>query len=171
MTCYEEVLRGVQGSDYVLQVGGMVSPAADYYPRKTRHVNVTAAKNIAKAVLAQPNSESIAVCYIGSVAQTSDRNSPVHWGRTGDPISISVYDHYAISKCEAERVIVESGIKRWVSLRQTGILYPEILKNYDPIMFHVPLRGVLEWATVEDAGSVLAHRCDRTLPAEFGNGF
>ena len=31
LTCYEDVLKGVEGADYVLHVGGMVSPAADYY--------------------------------------------------------------------------------------------------------------------------------------------
>ncbi|MBQ2351375.1 MAG: NAD(P)-dependent oxidoreductase, partial [Bacteroidales bacterium] len=136
-----------------------------------RRVNVLAAQNVAKAVLAQPNADRIKVCYIGSVAQTSDRNEPIHWGRTGDPICISVYDHYAISKTIAERTIVESGIRNWVCLRQSGILYPEILKNYDPIMFHVPLRGVLEWATVEDSGRLLANLCEDNVPDEFWNRF
>lgn len=52
LTRYEDVLEGVKGSDYVLHVGGMVSPAADYYPEKTLKVNVAAAENVVKAVLA-----------------------------------------------------------------------------------------------------------------------
>ncbi len=43
LTDYEDVLKGVTGSDYVLHVGGMVSPAADYFPEKTLKVNVSAA--------------------------------------------------------------------------------------------------------------------------------
>lgn len=168
---YDDVLAGVTGADYVLHVGGMVSPKADYLPVTTRKVNVTAAENIARAVLAQPNADEIKVVYIGSVAQTSDRNPPIHWGRAGDPICISVYDHYAISKTVAERVIVESGIKNWVCLRQSGILYPGILKNYDPIMFHVPLRGVLEWATVEDSGRLLANICEEDVDPALWNNF
>ena len=35
LTRYEDVLEGVTGADYVLHVGGMVSPAADYFPEKT----------------------------------------------------------------------------------------------------------------------------------------
>ena len=171
LTKYEDVELGVRGSDYVLHVGGMVSPAADYYPNKTRYVNQRAAENVARAVLAQPNADEIKVAYIGSVAQTSDRNEPIHWGRTGDPICISVYDHYAISKTTAERIIVESGIKNWVCLRQSGILYPAILKNYDPIMFHVPIRGVLEWATVEDSGRLLSNLCTFDLPEHFWRHF
>jgi nucleoside-diphosphate-sugar epimerase len=172
LTNYQDVLNGVMGADYVLHVGGMVSPAADYFPKKTLKVNTTAAQYIVDAVKAQPNSDRIKVVYIGSVAQTGHRNAPVHWGRTGDPINISVYDHYAISKTIAERIFVESGIKHWACLRQTGILCPELLfKGSDPITFHVPLDGVLEWATAEDSGRLLANVCEEEVPDEFWNRF
>ena len=167
LTCYDDVLKGVSGADYVLHVGGMVSPSADYKPKSVLEVNVSAAENVVKAVKAQPNSDAIKVVYIGSVAQTGDRREPLHWARTGDPIFPSIFDYYAISKCRAERIFVESGLKHWVSLRQSGILYPAILKNMDPIMFHVPIRGVLEWATVEDSGRLLANLCEDDLPEEF----
>lgn len=170
LTDYQSVLVGVMGSDMVLHVGGMVSPKADYKPKTTHKVNVTAAENIVKAVNAQPNGDHIKVVYVGSVAQTSDRNAPIHWGRTGDPICISVYDHYAITKTIAERTIVE-GVKQWVCLRQSGILYPGILKNYDPIMFHVPINGVLEWATVEDSGRLMERVCRDSVPDTFWNNF
>lgn len=170
LTDYNSVLAGITGADIVLHIGGMVSPKADSRPKTTHKVNVGAAENIVKAVNAQPNADQIKVVYIGSVAQTSDRNAPIHWGRTGDPICISVYDHYAITKTIAERIIVE-GVKSWVCLRQSGILYPGILKNYDPIMFHVPINGVLEWATVEDSGRLMAQVCQDWVPDTFWNNF
>ena len=111
LTCYEDVEESVKGADYVLHVGGMVSPKADKYPEETLRVNITAAENIVQAVKAQPNADEIRVVYIGSVAQTGHRCPPIHWGRTGDPINVSVYDHYAISKCIAERIFAESGLK------------------------------------------------------------
>lgn len=164
---YEDVLRAIEGADYVLHVGGMVSPAADHYPKATLHVNTTAAHNIVRAIKAQPNPDSVKVVYIGSVAQTGDRPSPLHWARTGDPIAPSIFDYYAISKCVAERIFAESGLKYWVSLRQSGILYAGILRNIDPIMFHVPIREVLEWATVEDSGRLLANICEEGVPEDF----
>ena len=164
---YEDVLQAVEGADYVLHVGGMVSPAADHHPKATLHVNTSAARNIVRAIKAQPNPDSVKVVYIGSVAQTGDRQSPLHWARTGDPIAPSVFDYYAISKCVAERIFAESGLKYWVSLRQSGILYAGILRNIDPIMFHVPIREVLEWATVEDSGRLLANICEEGVPEEF----
>ncbi|HQH62924.1 MAG TPA: NAD(P)-dependent oxidoreductase [Clostridiales bacterium] len=171
LTVYEDVLTCVNGADYVLHVGGMVSPAADYYPKKTIKTNTTAAENIVRAVKAQPDPDAVKVVYIGTVAETGDRNPPIHWARTGDPIKISIYDHYAVSKVIAERTFAESGLKYWVSLRQSGILYPAILKNYDPIMFHVPINGVLEWATIEDSGLLCAKVCGDDVPEEFWRRF
>ena len=171
LRCYEDVLKLVSGADYVLHVGGMVSPAADYYPVTTLHTNVTAAENIVRAVKAQPDPDAVRVVYIGTVAETGDRNPPIHWGRTGDPIKISVYDHYAISKVKAEAVFAESGLKHWVSLRQSGILHPGLLNQMDPIMYHVPMNGVLEWTTVEDSGRLLAAVCDSGVPEEFWRRF
>lgn len=170
LTCYDDVLKGVTGSDIVLHVGGKVSPIADYIPKTTLRTNVGAARNIRDAVLAQGDKQP-KVVYIGSVAQMGDRREPLHWGRTGDPICVSTYDHYGITKTIAERILTDGGIRRWVSLRQSGILYPAILKNYDPIMFHVPIRGVLEWSTVEDSGRLLEHICRPEVPEEFWNRY
>ena len=169
LTRYEDVLAGVTGADYVLHVGGMVSPAADYFPEKTLNVNVTAAENIVKAVLAQPNKEEMRVVYIGSVAQYGDRNPPHHWGGVDEPQTPAKYDMYALSKIRAEQVFAKAGLKRWVSLRQSGILYPGILKVVNPTAFHVPIGGVLEWATVEDSGRLLAQICEDWVPDEFWN--
>lgn len=118
LTKYEDVLRGVTGSDIVLHVGGMVSPQADYRPKATLRTNIQAATYVRNAVLAQPEDKQPKVVYIGSVAQMGDRREPLHWGRAGDPICVSAYDHYGLTKAEAERIITNSTIKQWVSLRQ-----------------------------------------------------
>ena len=171
LTNYDDILRGVTGADIVLHVGGMVSPQADYRPKATLRTNISAATNIRDAVLAQPEDKQPKVVYIGSVAQMGDRREPLHWGRAGDPICVSAYDHYGLTKAQAERIITNSPIKQWVALRQSGILYPAILKNYDPIMFHVPIRGVLEWATVEDSGRLLERVCRDEVPEEFWKNY
>ena len=56
-------------------------------------------------------------------------------------------------------------------MRQSGILYPNILKNMDPIMFHVPINGVLEWCPVEDSGRLLANLCDEDAKGNLGSDF
>lgn len=171
LTCLEDVKKGVAGSDYVLHVGGMVSPAADYYPSQTLRTNVLSAQNVAAAVLAQPNAEQIKVVYIGSVAQYGQRSEDLLWGRCGDPERASLFDAYSVSKCAAEKAIVDSGLKHWVSLRQSGILYAGILKAVSPTAFHVPVKGALEWTTVEDSGVLLANVVEPSVPEEFWNRF
>lgn len=171
LTSYDDVLECVTGSHYVLHIGGLVSPAADYYPKKTLKTNPLAAANIVNAIKAQPDPDDIRAVYIGTVAETGNRPEPIHWARCGDPLKCSIYDHYAVSKCKAEREFSESGLKHWVSMRQSGILYADILKNMDPIMFHVPLNGVLEWATVEDSATLMANFCTDDLPEDFYRKF
>ena len=169
LTRYEDVLAGVTGSDYVLHVGGMVSPAADYYPEKTLKVNVSAAENVVKAILAQPNASEIKAVYIGSVAQYGDRNPPCHWGGADETQTPAKFDMYALSKIRSEEIFASAGLARWVSLRQTGILYPGILSVVNPTAFHVPMGGVLEWATIEDSGRLLAQVCEDWVPEDFWN--
>jgi nucleoside-diphosphate-sugar epimerase len=167
LTCYEDVLEGVTGADFVLHVGGLVSPKADRRPKLTMKVNVGAAQNIVRAVHAQPDPDRVRLVYIGTVAQTGNRPAPIHWGRVGDPIKVSTFDTYALSKVIAERLIVDSGLRNWVSLRQTGIARMNVTEQLDPIIFHTPLNGVLEWVTPRDSGTLLAEVCDESTPPDF----
>ena len=58
---YDTILKCITGADYVLHVGGMVSPNADTFPYETQEINIGGMKNIVKAVLAQPNKDDIKV--------------------------------------------------------------------------------------------------------------
>ncbi len=167
LTCYEDVLQAVGGSDYILHVGALVSPVADYYPVLTDKINYGGTLNIIKAVMEQPYPDKIHLVFIGSVAEVGDRLPPKHWERVGDPIRISQFDRYAASKVKAERAVMESGLKYWVSLRQTGMLHYNLLKHLDPILFHQPINTHIEWVTSEDSGRLLYNICEYDLPDEF----
>lgn len=111
---YASVLECVSGADYVLHTAAIISPAADQDPVTTEQVNVGSIRNILKAIHAQPDPGSVHQVTIGSVAMTGSRLPPMHWGRVGDPIAPAIGDHYALSKIEAERLVVESGLAHWV---------------------------------------------------------
>ena len=49
---------------------------------------------IIRAVRALPHPGAVAVVGVGSVAETGDRQEPVHWGRVGDPLRVSQFDEY-----------------------------------------------------------------------------
>ena len=165
MTNYENVLECVTGADYVLHVGAFVSPMADNDPQQCIDINYGSTRDIIRAVKEQENADEIGVVYIGTVAETGCRRPPIHWGRCGDPIKGSIFDYYAVSKIASERAIIESGLKKWVSLRQTGILPATAVK--DPIMFHQPLGNVLEWVTAYESGILMANICEDWVPDSF----
>ena len=168
----EKALReGIHEADIVLHVGGMVSPEADRHPKKTLEVNIGSMQlisRIIKEIETKDPQRTIKIVYIGSVSQYGTKKVPEHWGKVGDKLKAAKFDAYAVSKIIAERVLVESGVKKWVSLRQTWILHPGLLrKANDPISFHVPIKGVLEWVTVEDSGRLLERVCRKDLPDSF----
>lgn len=164
------VSRGIAEADMCLHVGGMVSPLADHYPEKTLEVNLGSMRNIIDSVLSLPDPSRCPVVYIGSVSQYGPHNIPDHWVDASSPQIPAKYDTYAYSKIEAERMMRESGIPKWASLRLGSILSADLLKKgTDPITFHVPMRGVLEWTTDSDCGRLLANLSSVKLPAEFWN--
>lgn len=169
----DSIYEGVKDADIVLHVGGMVSPSADFYPRKTLEVNIGSVQNITqkiKEIESQDPDRIIKFVFIGSVSQYGSHVPPDHWKKVGDPLSSAKFDAYAVSKILAERFIMLSGIKKWVSLRQTGILHPGLLyKASNPVSFHVPMNGVLEWISVEDSGRLLERVCRKNLPDSFWN--
>ena len=146
------VKRCVAGSDYVLHIGAMVSPAADKYPEKTLYTNIGSTLAIIKAIQEQPNADDIHLVYVGTVAETGDRQYPVQMGRCGDPINPSIHDYYAISKVFSEFAVFESGLKHWVSIRQTGQYPTNDGAGEEPIIFHQPPNNVLEWSTSIESG-------------------
>lgn len=166
LTVYEDILRCVTGADVILHCGALVSPLADDNPDLAMRVNYGAMLHLIKAIKAQPNADQIRLVSVGTIAQTGDRMPPIHWGQVGDPIKPSVHDYYAVSKIAAERALIESGLKYWVSLRQTGILSEKMAKIKDPIIFHNCLDNVLEYVTDHDSG-VLMRNCCGELPDDF----
>ena len=163
--------QGIENSDIVLHVGGMVSPEAEHYPERTMKVNVGSMEKICgivKKIESDDHLRIIKVVYIGSVSQYGSKLPPDHWGKVGDKLQAAKLDAYAESKILAEKVLMESGIKCWVSIRQTAILHPGLLKKAsDPVTFHVPLQGVIEWITTEDSGRLLERLCRPEVPDNF----
>ena len=167
MTNWNDVLRSVAGVDVVLHVGAFISPQADKFPKESIYINYGATCKIIDAIKAQPNKDEIKLMYVGTVAETGDRVPPIHWGRCGDPIKGSIFDYYAVSKIAAERAVIESGLKYWVSLRQTGIMPPKQESGNEPIGMHQPLINQLEWVTNIESGILCANICEDFVPEEF----
>jgi nucleoside-diphosphate-sugar epimerase len=170
---YNLVKECVQESDLVLHLAALVSPAADYHPKKAMEINYGSVRNIIRAIFELKQEKKTKLVNIGTIAETGDRMPPIHWGRVGDPIKTSMFDYYAVSKVAAERLVIESGLKYWVSLRQTGIMGPAMSKIVDAIMFHNCLDNVLEYVSDRDSGRLIGNLCQyeftEKLPEHFWN--
>jgi nucleoside-diphosphate-sugar epimerase len=164
---YEDVLACVSGADYVLQIAAVIPPKADHDPDHAFKVNAGGTANIIKAIKAQPDPDRIKLLYIGSVAQTGDRLPPIHVGRIGDPIYPSTFDAYGLSKIASERMVIESGLKYWVSFRQTYIAIPDAMRLMDSIMYHQPIQTCIEFCPPKNAGVLLEKLCEDGLPEDF----
>ncbi len=172
LTHYASVSECVKGADDVVHVAALVSPAADERPELAERINVGSIANILRAVEEHGQLEHTRVIGVGSVAQTGQRSPPLHWGRVGDPMFPSVFDRYAASKIRAERLLVDSRVRRWAWLRQTAIAYPKLVaspSSVDPIAFHQPLDNCLEWISARDSGRLIRQVVRKELPDTFWN--
>lgn len=162
----DDVLEAVNGVDHVLHPAAFIAPAADYNPSLANKINLGGTENIVAAIKKQPNNgDDIRFVYICSVAAYGDRLPPIHMVKVGDPLKPSVGDFYATTKVAAERAVIESGLKYWVSMRQTYIAIPNALSLLDPILFHQPVNTHIELITKEDAGYGLVQTLE--APGEF----
>ena len=148
---FKDVQEAMKGVEHVLHPAAFISPEADMNPVQAKKLNHGGMLNLIEAVKREPDGVNrIKFTSIGSVAEIGDRLPPIHMVRVGDPLKPSVGDFYATTKMAAERALIESGLKYWVSIRQTYIATAQ--SKMEPIMFHQPLNTHIELVTGEDAG-------------------
>lgn len=167
MADYDTIKKCVDGADYVLHIGAMVSPMSDEFPEKTLYTNIGSTLNIIKAIKEQPDPDKVHFAYVGTVAMTGQRLEPIQFGRVGDPMNPSIFDYYALSKVFSELSVFESGLKHWVSIRQTGMHPSAKSAASEPIITHQPPNNVLEWSTSIESGICMANLCEDWVPESF----
>jgi nucleoside-diphosphate-sugar epimerase len=163
------VRQAMGEADLVIHLAAIIPPLADHQPELARKVNETGTANVIAAIKQSGRQHEIKLVYIGTVAETGERLPPLHWGRVGDPIKPSIYDYYGVTKVNAERMVIDSGLPHWVSLRQTSIAHFGLLNVRDGIIFHQPLHNCFEWITAHDAGRMIANLCLSEPHASFWN--
>lgn len=170
---YDDCVKAIEKADYVFHCAAIIPPVSDHKPKLAESANFFGAKNLCDAIAASPRADKIKFIEVGTVAEYGNREYHHMWGRVGDPLIVSTYDFYAITKLRAERHIIESGLKYWVSLRQSGILYDDFMINnmHDGLMFHTCWNTPIEWATARSSGlmgkNLIIGDMDGTLPETF----
>ena len=163
----------VKDADYLINAAAIIPPLSDRHPDESLQTNRNAQVTIADTI--KYLNPDCALIHISTIATYGNRNYKHPWGRVGDPLMPSLFDYYGSDKLKGERYIVESGLKKWAVIRQTGILYANILMNNinDPLMFHTPLNVPIEWITDTDSAmlirNIIKAEIDGTCPQFWNN--
>ena len=150
-----DVEKTVNGSSYVINAAAVIPPHSDKNPVVSRKVNREGAINVVDAI--KEFAPDSALIHISTVAIYGNRNYKHPFGRVGDPLMVSPYDCYGSDKIKGERYVTLSGLKKWAIIRQTGMLYSNILMSNisDGLMFHTPLNVPIEWTTDIESSALM----------------
>lgn len=161
LTDYEFVKKAVINKDIIVHMAAYVSPKADINPNLADKINFGGTKNIVDAIDELNQQNKTKLVNIGTIAEYGDRMPPIEYTRVGDPIKPSMFDYYAISKAKAERYVIESDLRYWASLRQTGIMGMAMASIKDPIIVHNPINNYLEYVSDRDSGKLIHNMLTR----------
>jgi nucleoside-diphosphate-sugar epimerase len=169
---YDDCVHLIDGADYVINCASLIPPKSDHDPVGTYKSNFVGTKNLVDAIIASGRNNEISYVHVATVAMYGHRAYPHLWIRVGDPMISSDYDVYSLHKLKAEKYVLESGLKRFVSLRQTAVLHKYMFKNNlkDGLMFHTTWNCALEWVTDVDSGILVKKIIEKDTVGEL-DGF
>lgn len=156
----------VKGVSYLVNAAAIIPPLAEHKIQLAAKVNKEGTENVVNALLRyNPDCKLI---HISTVAIYGNRNYLHPFGRVGDPLLPSFFDMYGASKLKAERYVVESSLKHWAVIRQTGMLYSKLLMNNisDGLMFHTPFNVPIEWSSDIDSSRLILNIIKQDLNGE-----
>lgn len=152
----DDIASFVPGCNYLFNLAAVIPPKSDKSPNLSYLANEVGPKVLVEVLEKNP---TIKFIDITSVALYGHRNDKHPFERVGDPLLPSVYDVYAANKLRGEYMILESEITFFVIIRQTAMIYKEMLLSNmsDGLMFHTCYNDPLEWSTAEDSGLLMAN--------------
>lgn len=148
----EETIRKlIDGMDIVINSAGVIPPLSDINPKAAIEANEHGVKTLVKVI---EEENKVKLIHISTIDLYGFRNEKHPSGRVGDPVLPSPFDIYGITKMRGEYAVLESSINNFVVLRQTAMLYDDLLmKNISSeIMFQTPFNAPLEWVTDKETG-------------------
>ena len=151
----EVVKQIIDGVDYVLNLAAAIPPESDNYPDHAIEANEIGVKVLVEA-LEEMNENQPKLIHTSTVGLYGDRCDKHLYGEVGDPLLISPFDLYALTKMRGEYTVLESKIKSWTVIRQTAMFYDKLMsKNMDDgLMFHTCVNAPLEWSTARTSATL-----------------
>ncbi len=151
----------VKDVTHVVHMAAVIPPRSDASPAASYACNLLGAVALVDAVKrCSPQPKYI---HISTVALYGNRNEKHPFGRVGDPLLVSPFDHYAMHKLYGERYCLDAGLDCWAVLRQTAMLHPNMMHDNisDGLMFHTAPNAPLEWVSSRDSGYLIKRILER----------
>lgn len=167
LTKYEDVANVMDDFDVILHLDSFSPHLSEIDPSVTYNINYGGTKNIVDAIEASNIKDTVKFLFLGSVSEYGNRSPSIHYGRVGDPILPSCYDFFAISKIAAERYVIESNIKHFVSFRIGDVLYSDLFLDDSGIKYHIPLNNHTEYISDLDAAILIYKFSTHNLKDKF----
>lgn len=165
----KELIRDAQ---LVINMAAVIPPRADSAPRAAIDCNEKGVDVIVSAI-EKIKEDQPAFIHISTMALYGNRTGAHRFARVGDPLMVSPFDTYSVTKLRGEFRVLESEIDRWAVLRQTAMLHPQMLNDntHDGLMFHTVFNASLEWVTAHDSGLLMRNITDMFAKGEIPDGF
>lgn len=153
----DDVSKVCRDKDIVIHLAAIIPPLADKQPALAKSVNVDGTNNLIGSI--EELSPNAFFLYSSSISVYGDRCSDPYI-KIDDPLNPSDRDEYALTKIEAEKIVMNSRLK-WSIFRLTAIMG---INNHKPsgIMFHMPLESKMEIATPGDTGRAFINAISHT---------
>lgn len=150
------IKKTLEGSNIVINLAAVIPPLSDKKPTQAIEANQLGPQVICEAI-SEIKENQPKLIHISTMAIYGNRDYKHIYGEVGDPLLPSPFDIYAITKMRGELEVLESDVENYAILRQTAILYDELMmKNIsDGLMFHTCFNAPLEWVTAEDSAILL----------------
>jgi len=143
--------------DYVVNLAAVIPPLSDQCPKRAIECNEIGVDKLVYAIEKQAKQPKF--IHTSTVALYGNRNEKHLWVRVGDPLLVSPFDIYSVTKLRGEFRVLESNIQNFAILRQTAMLHNNMLQDNisDGLMFHTCFNAPLEWVTAHDSGVLIAN--------------
>ena len=144
----DAVREVIKGTDYVFNLAAAIPPESDNYPEHAIEANEVGVKVLIQAIEEIKDNQPKLI-HTSTMGLYGDRCDAHLFGEVGDPLLVSPFDLYALTKLRGEFFVLESSIKSWTVIRQSAMLYDKLMsKNMsDGLMFHTCVNSPLEWTT------------------------
>lgn len=159
----DDVRRFLFGADYVINLAAVIPPKSDKNPKAAIECNEIGVKNIVNVI--EDMTPQPKLIHTSSVALYGNRNENHPFGMVGDPLLVSPFDIYSVTKLRGELYVLESNIRYYAILRQSAMLHKYMLMDNisDGLMFHTCFNSPLEWVTQEDSGVLIKNIIKRDI--------